>query len=110
VTKLDPITGRNVEPQGDATALNERLYLALARHRRGTGAKQYEVAARAGVSPAELSRWIYGERQPSRGQAHALATALGASVPVLFPHLKDVGLAAPGWVEASDAPSRHDPR
>ena len=109
MAKREPITGGKVAPAADARRLNEHLYLALARHRRRTGEKQYEVASKAGVSPAELCRWVYVERQPSSDQASALAGVLHTSVAQLFPHLKDGDPAGePGLVTTSAVPGRHD--
>jgi transcriptional regulator with XRE-family HTH domain len=81
----EPITPQTVRGGGDAKPFNEALYLALARHRRTQGEKQYEVAARIGVSPAELSRWIYGGACPSAEKAAALADVVGEPFALLFP-------------------------
>ena len=82
------VTPETLGRQEDDEAFNEGLYLALARHRRRTGEKQYTIAARVGVSPAELSRWIYEERRPSPEQVVALLELLGGRHEELFP---DVG-------------------
>ena len=109
MAKREPVTHRKVSTADDAPALNECLYLALARHRRRTGEKQYEVASKAGVSPAELCRWVYVEKQPSSDQASALAGVLRTSVAQLFPDLKDGDPAGePGLVTTSAVPGRHD--
>jgi DNA-binding XRE family transcriptional regulator len=83
--KSEPISARNLPPGEDDDGFNDRLYLALARHRRRTGARQYELAARIGVSPSELCRWIYGGSRPSSEKAKALANQLRMSPEELFP-------------------------
>lgn len=72
-------------PPGAAGALNEQLVLAFARARaRGAGAA-YQIAARAGVHPSEVSRWMNGHRAPSPDQAQRLASALDCEVEDIFP-------------------------
>jgi transcriptional regulator with XRE-family HTH domain len=82
--RSEPVTGRKIRNRDDTKVFNEGLYVALGRHRRTSGEKQYEVAARIGVSPAELSRWIYGEASASPKKAAALAHVLGAEIADLF--------------------------
>lgn len=65
--------------------MNEQLVLAFARARaRGAGAA-YQIAARAGVHPSEVSRWMNGHRAPSPDQAQRLASALDCEVEDIFP-------------------------
>jgi transcriptional regulator with XRE-family HTH domain len=64
--------------------LNEALLLALARAR-ARGESAYLVAARAGVHPSELSRWMNGRRNPNADQSRRVAEALGVEVDDIFP-------------------------
>lgn len=54
------------------------------------GLEQYQVAGRAGVDPATLSRILNRKREPTLDQARAIASALNRSVEELFPDLGEV--------------------
>lgn len=91
-----------------ADGLNERLVLALARAG-ARGESAYQVAARAGVHPSELSKWKNGRRSPSAAQAVRVADALGEPAESLFPHVYEreagEGLASQGAGDVATEPS-----
>lgn len=52
------------------------------------GLEQYQIAGRAGVDPATLSRILNGKREPTADQARAIASALNRPLGQLFPELE----------------------
>jgi transcriptional regulator with XRE-family HTH domain len=88
--------------EADGVDLNEPLVLALA-HARARGESAYQIAARAGVHPSELSRWANGRRAPSAEQAARVADALGCRVEVIFPVNELSPAGKPGSAKTSDA-------
>lgn len=56
----------------------------LEHHRRIAGLTQAELAKRAGGSPRQYTRWIYGDHGPSPRHLAALSYALGVTTDELI--------------------------
>ena len=74
-----------------AVGPNEALAHALATARLA-GRPAYDIAARARVSPSELSKFVNGHRVPDRTQAENIAAELGVTqIDKLFPRIRAGG-------------------
>jgi putative transcriptional regulator len=79
----------------------------LRARRAGLGFSQAELAELAGLSRETISRLEQGAT-PHLATAHAIATALGAPVTVLFPIEDESPVGTPGSVNSSARQGRHD--
>ena len=52
---------------------------------RESGYKSYFIADKIGCSPSDISRWISGERRPSRDRLKKLSQVLRTSMKSLYP-------------------------
>ena len=50
-----------------------------------SGYKSYFIAEKIGCSPSDISRWISGERKPSRERLKKLSQVLRTSMKNLYP-------------------------
>ncbi len=50
-----------------------------------SGYKSYFIADKIGCSPSDISRWISGERKPSRERLKKLSQVLRTSMKNLYP-------------------------